>query len=34
MAEVSIADSGSIPNVINNFVETIEGIGFNPFKGF
>ena len=34
MEEISIADSGSIPNVINNFVETIEGIGFNPFKGF
>ncbi len=34
MAEVSIADSGSIPTLINNFVETIEGIGFNPFKGF
>ena len=34
MAEVSIADSGNIPTVINGFVETIEGIGFNPFKGF
>jgi quinone-modifying oxidoreductase subunit QmoB len=34
MEEISIADSGSIPTVINNFVETIEGIGFNPFKGF
>ncbi len=34
MAEVSIADSGSVPKVINSFVETIEGIGFNPFKGF
>ena len=34
MAEVSIADSGSVPQVINSFVETIEEIGFNPFKGF
>jgi quinone-modifying oxidoreductase subunit QmoB len=34
MEEISIADSGSIPTVINSFVETIEGIGFNPFKGF
>jgi quinone-modifying oxidoreductase subunit QmoB len=34
MAEVSIADSGSVVQVINHFVETIEGIGFNPFKGF
>ena len=34
LEEVSIADSGRIPQVINGFVETIEGIGFNPFKGF
>jgi len=34
MEEISIADSGSIPKVINSFVETIEEIGFNPFKGF
>ncbi len=34
MAEISIADSHSIPDVIDGFVETIEGIGFNPFKGF
>jgi len=34
MEEISIADSGSIPKVINSFVETIERIGFNPFKGF
>jgi quinone-modifying oxidoreductase subunit QmoB len=34
MEEISIADSGSVPKVINNFVETIDGIGFNPFKGF
>jgi quinone-modifying oxidoreductase subunit QmoB len=34
MAEVSIADSGNISTVINDFVETIDGIGFNPFKGF
>jgi quinone-modifying oxidoreductase subunit QmoB len=34
MEEISIADSGSIPKVINSFVETIERIGYNPFKGF
>jgi len=34
LAEVSIADSGRIPQVIDNFVETIDGIGLNPFKGF
>ena len=34
LEEVSIADSGRIPEVINGFVETIESIGFNPFKGF
>ncbi len=34
LEEVSIADSGRIPEVINGFVETIEAIGFNPFKGF
>jgi len=32
--EVSIADSGSIPKVINDFAEMIEEIGYNPFKGF
>jgi quinone-modifying oxidoreductase subunit QmoB len=32
--EVSIADSGRVPEVINRFVETIDGIGLNPFKGF
>jgi quinone-modifying oxidoreductase subunit QmoB len=32
--EVSIADSGRVPEVINTFVETIDGIGLNPFKGF
>ena len=32
--EVSIADSGKIAEVINNFAATIEGVGLNPFKGF
>jgi len=32
--EVSIADSGSIPKVINTFAERIEELGYNPFKGF
>ena len=34
MEEVSIADSGSVATLINNFAEEIEGIGLNPFKGF
>jgi quinone-modifying oxidoreductase subunit QmoB len=32
--EVSIADSGRIPGVIDNFAKTIDDVGFNPFKGF
>ena len=34
LAEISIADSGEIPRVINGFAEEITAIGFNPFKGF
>ena len=34
MEEISIADSGRIPEVINGFIETIDRIGLNPFKGF
>jgi quinone-modifying oxidoreductase subunit QmoB len=33
-AEASIADSDRLPKVIDGFVDTIMGIGFNPFKGF
>jgi quinone-modifying oxidoreductase subunit QmoB len=33
-AEAAIADSDRLPKVIDQFVETIMGIGFNPFKGF
>ncbi|CAA7613936.1 FAD-dependent oxidoreductase [Magnetospirillum sp. UT-4] len=33
-AEASIADSDRLPKVIDEFVEKIVGIGFNPFKGF
>ncbi|MGE5505722.1 MAG: FAD-dependent oxidoreductase [Actinomycetota bacterium] len=32
--EASIADADRLPQVIDGFVETIMGIGFNPFKGF
>jgi quinone-modifying oxidoreductase subunit QmoB len=32
--EASIADSDRLPKVIDTYVETILGIGFNPFKGF
>ena len=34
MEEISIADSGRVPELIDSFVETIEVIGCNPFKGF
>ncbi len=34
MAEVSIADSATLPKVIQNFVEVLESVGPNPFKGF
>jgi len=34
MKEISIADSRSVSEVVNRFVETIESVGLNPFKGF
>ncbi|VBB69486.1 heterodisulfide reductase, subunit A/methylviologen reducing hydrogenase, subunit delta [invertebrate metagenome] len=34
MTEVSIADSAALPKVIQSFVETLDTIGPNPFKGF
>lgn len=34
VAEISIADSARVPTVINDFVDLIEKIGPNPFKGF
>jgi len=33
-AEASIADSDRLPKVLNDFVDQITAIGFNPFKGF
>jgi len=32
--EIAIADSGRVPQVINDFANTIDDIGLNPFKGF
>lgn len=32
--EVAIDDYGKVPQIINEFVEMIEGLGPNPFKGF
>jgi quinone-modifying oxidoreductase, subunit QmoB len=32
--EASIADADRLPKVINDYVEKIMSIGFNPFKGF
>ena len=32
--EISIADSGTVAEVIDGFAATIEEVGFNPFKGF
>ena len=34
MAEVSIADSHSVPKVLNTFADTIAAMGPNPMKGF
>ena len=34
VAEVSIADSGRLPKVIQDFVDTLDAFGPNPFKGF
>ena len=33
-AEVSIADSAQVADVINTFAAKIDELGFNPFKGF
>jgi quinone-modifying oxidoreductase subunit QmoB len=32
--EVAIDDYDKLPKMINDFVETVEGLGPNPFKGF
>ena len=32
--EVAIDDYQKLPALINDYVEEIEGIGYNPFKGF
>ena len=32
--EVAIDDYDKIPQIVNDFVEVIEGLGPNPFKGF
>jgi quinone-modifying oxidoreductase subunit QmoB len=32
--EVAIDDYDKIPQIINDFVESIEALGPNPFKGF
>jgi quinone-modifying oxidoreductase subunit QmoB len=32
--EVAIDDYDKLPKMINEFVETVEGLGPNPFKGF
>ena len=32
--QVSIADSAAVAKLINEFAETIDTIGLNPFKGF
>ncbi len=32
--EVAISDSASVGKMIDDFVEVIDGIGLNPFKGF
>ncbi|MBI4773573.1 MAG: hydrogenase iron-sulfur subunit [Deltaproteobacteria bacterium] len=32
--EVSIADAHRIPEILNEFMETLEGIGPNPYKGW
>jgi quinone-modifying oxidoreductase subunit QmoB len=34
VAEVSIIDADKIPELINSFMETIERVGPNPYKGF
>ena len=32
--EVAIDDYDKLPRMINEFVELVEGMGPNPFKGF
>ena len=32
--EVAIDDYDKLPKMINEFVETVEELGPNPFKGF
>jgi quinone-modifying oxidoreductase subunit QmoB len=34
MEQVAIDDYDRIPQIINSFVEEVEGLGPNPFKGF
>ncbi len=34
VAEISIADSGRVAELLNGFAGTIDEIGLNPFKGF
>lgn len=34
MEQIAITDYDKVPDIINNFVETIIGLGPNPFKGF
>lgn len=31
--ELAITDSDKIPEIFDNFLETIESVGFNPYKG-
>jgi quinone-modifying oxidoreductase subunit QmoB len=32
--EIAIDEYHKIPQIINEFVEMVEGLGPNPFKGF
>lgn len=32
--EVEITDFDKLPKIIDDFVEEIKELGFNPFKGF
>jgi quinone-modifying oxidoreductase subunit QmoB len=34
VSEVSITDVDKVPELINSFMETIESVGPNPYKGF
>ena len=31
--ELAISDYHKIPKIFDDFLETIEGVGFNPYKG-